>query len=122
LIRSILKYAYMSVISLKPVSTSSVCIAFIPINYILLIFHERALIVRLTFTIKTTRVRNMADFVKPTTAIKLQFWKDTIFFLFIVYRQSLRCWFLWVIVCSVLNAVRFTSVFWIVCISEESLF
>jgi hypothetical protein len=30
-----------------------------------LIFHERALIVRLTFTIKTTRVRNMADFVKP---------------------------------------------------------
>jgi hypothetical protein len=40
----------------------------------------------------------MADFVKPTTAIKLQFWKDTIFFLFIVYRQSLRCWFLWVIV------------------------
>jgi hypothetical protein len=44
----------------------------------LLIFHERALIVRLTFTIKTTRVRSMADFVKPTTAIKLQFWKDTI--------------------------------------------
>jgi hypothetical protein len=59
------------------------------ISSILLIFHERALIVHLTFTIKTTRVRNMADFVKPTTAIKLQFWKDTIFFLFIVYRQSL---------------------------------
>jgi hypothetical protein len=37
----------------------------IPINYILLIFHERAVIVRLTFTVKTTRVRNMADFVKP---------------------------------------------------------
>jgi hypothetical protein len=37
----------------------------------------------------------MADFVKLTTAIKLQFWKDTIFFLFIVYRQSyVRCWFL----------------------------
>jgi hypothetical protein len=28
-----------------------------------LIFHERALIVRLTFTVKTTKVRNMADFV-----------------------------------------------------------
>ena len=41
----------------------------IPINYILLIIHERALIVRMTFTIKTTRVRNMSDFVKPTTAI-----------------------------------------------------
>jgi hypothetical protein len=40
------------------------CTAIIPINYILLIFHERAVIVRLTFTIKTTRVRNMADFVK----------------------------------------------------------
>jgi hypothetical protein len=31
-----------------------------------LIFHERALIVRLTFTVKTTRVRNMADFVLIT--------------------------------------------------------